>query len=124
MMKSLVPWLLSLFLLPLVSCIHTSPTSSDPLSYSTDQTVMLHWLELDDDGIVREAETDGTRLDNRTLSVERPLRHLSKVQPSRFLLGETVNDMAPLLSISTTVGNAHPLFTKTDCAMVHPKNFV
>ena len=59
MKKSLVPWLLPLSLLPLVSCIHTGTSSSDLLSFSTDQTVMLHWLEVDDEGLVREAETDG-----------------------------------------------------------------
>ncbi len=61
MMKSLVPWLFPLSLLPLVSCLQTSVTSSDHLSFSTDQTVMLHWLEVDDEGVVRESETDGNQ---------------------------------------------------------------
>lgn len=59
MKKSLAPWICSLALLPFVSCVHLSNTSTDPLTFSTDQTVMLHWLEVDDTGIVREAEIEG-----------------------------------------------------------------
>ena len=60
-MKSLFPCVLSILLLPLVSCIHTGSSNSDPLTFSTDQTVMLHWLEVDDNGVVYEAETDGNQ---------------------------------------------------------------
>ena len=58
-MKKLAYWIFPLSLLPLVSCVQTSSTNSDHLSFSTDQTVMLHWLEVDPEGVVREAETDG-----------------------------------------------------------------
>ena len=59
MKKSLAPWICSLALLPFVSCVHLNNTSTDPLTFSTDQTVMLHWLEVDDTGVVREAEIEG-----------------------------------------------------------------
>ena len=59
MKKSLAPWICSLALIPFVSCVHLSNTSTDPLTFSTDQTVMLHWLEVDDTGVVREAEIEG-----------------------------------------------------------------
>jgi antitoxin component YwqK of YwqJK toxin-antitoxin module len=59
MKKSLAPWICSVALLPFVSCVHLSNTSTDPLTFSTDQTVMLHWLEVDDTGVVREAEIEG-----------------------------------------------------------------
>jgi len=66
MKKILVSCLFSCSILSLVSCFNKSKKSSDHLTFSTDQTVMLNWLELDEEGIVREAETDG----NQTVSKE------------------------------------------------------
>jgi len=105
-MKSLFPCVLSILLLPLVSCIHTGSSNSDPLTFSTDQTVMLHWLEVDDNGVVREAETDG----NQTKQKE-------------AFSGKAIEtfEQSPTKSISE---NAHRLSIKTAFATDHPENFV
>ena len=85
---------------------------------------MLHWLELDDDGIVREAETDG----NKT----------SQQDPFSGKAIETF-EQSPTKSISSwRNGKRHgttieyfyngrkrtSIVYKDDFAMVHPKNFV
>ena len=96
MMKSLVPWLLSLFLLPLVSCIHTSPTSSDPFLFNQIKQLCFIGWNLDEEALFVKQRLMATIPHRRILSVERPLRRLEQSPTKSISHGETVNDMAPL----------------------------
>ncbi|WP_407678088.1 toxin-antitoxin system YwqK family antitoxin [Candidatus Seribacter sulfatis] len=57
MNKIIFPFLASLLVCLFSSCIQTSPSSKG--NPSRDKTVMLHWLDLDDQGIVRLTGNDG-----------------------------------------------------------------
>ena len=57
MNKIIFPFFASLLLCLFSSCIQTSPSSK--VNLSRDKTVMLHWLDLDDQGIVRLTGNDG-----------------------------------------------------------------
>ena len=112
-MKSVAPFILVLFTFSFISCVQTHHQSAGSLSFSTDQTVMLHWLEMDPDGIVREAETEG----NATISTD-PFTgkaietFRAKAQLNQYQLGKMEGDMAQPLNIFTTAENAHQLSTE------------
>ena len=57
MNKIIFPFLASLLVCLFSSCIQTSPSSK--ANPGRDKTVMLHWLDLDDQGIVRLTGNDG-----------------------------------------------------------------
>ena len=52
-------WLLIPFFLVISACSQHRSINGNDMAISSDNTVMLHWLEMDEEGIVRETKSDG-----------------------------------------------------------------
>ena len=74
--------------------------------------MMLHWLEIDNEGLVREAETDGNVTKQQDPFSGKAIETFEQSPLNRFQPGKMASGMAPLSNIFITGGNAHQLSTK------------